>query len=74
MNDLTLIPFNVINPHNDFICNLEIEFDGLLGSNFLEHYNCVVHFDNRQLKSNFKFVETLKATDSTTIPHSDSDQ
>lgn len=42
------------------ICNLDIEFNGLLGSYFLEHYNWIIDFNKKQLVTNFKTMAILK--------------
>lgn len=66
INESTLIPFNASDPHKVYICNLDIEFDGLLGSDFLEHYNCVIDFNKKELITNFKTIPLLKVTDTLT--------
>ena len=52
-----------------YIYNLDIEFDGLLGSDFLEHYDCVVDIKNRQLITNFKILPLFKAGEDETQLH-----
>lgn len=63
INQSTYIPFNTGDPHKVYIYNLDIEFDGLLGSDFLEHYDGVVDIKNRKLITNFKTVPLYKAGD-----------
>lgn len=58
-----LIPFKAGDPHKVYIYNLDIEFDGLLGSDFLEHYGCVIDIKNKKLITNFKTVPLFKAGD-----------
>lgn len=36
---------NIFDQNMVYICKLDIEFDSLLGSDFLEHYNCVIDFN-----------------------------
>lgn len=57
INESTLIPFSKNNPHQVYICNLDIDFDGPLGMDFLEHYECIVDLRNRQLITNVKTVQ-----------------
>lgn len=40
---ISRIPFNYKDPQTVYICNLDIEFDGL-GSDYLERYQCVIYF------------------------------
>lgn len=60
-----MIPFNKDDPHRVYICNLDIDFDGLLGSDFLDHYNCIIDFKERKLVTNFKTLPLFKVTDET---------
>lgn len=46
-----------------------MEFDGLLRSNFLELYNCVIDFNKNLLVTNFKTILFLKITDTTKMPN-----
>lgn len=61
INETTLIPFNSDDPHKAYFCNLDIKFDGLIGSDFLEHYKCVIDYNSRQLCTNFKIIPLLKS-------------
>lgn len=47
-----------------------IEFDGLLGSDFLEQYNCIIDFKNRSLVTNFKLLPLFKVIDETVMSDS----
>lgn len=61
ISESTLIPFTDGDPHKVYIYDLDIEFDGILGLDFLEHYNCVIDLNNKQLITNFKTVPLFKA-------------
>jgi RNase H-like domain found in reverse transcriptase/Reverse transcriptase (RNA-dependent DNA polymerase)/Integrase zinc binding domain/Integrase core domain len=58
----TMVHFKPGDPHKIFIHDIDIDFDGLLGSDFLEHYKCIVDLDNRQLITNFKTVPLFKVS------------
>lgn len=60
-NELTLVFFKIDDPHKIYICNLDIEFDRLPGSQFLEQSNCIVDIKNR----NFNTLPLFKITDDT---------
>lgn len=62
-----LIPFITKDPHKVFIYDLDIEFDGLLGLDFLEHYQCVIDLPNKQLKTNFKTLPLYKVGEPETL-------
>lgn len=60
ISESTLVPFTLDNPHKVFIYNLDIDFDGILGLDFLEHYECVIDLKNKELKTNFKTMPLYK--------------
>ena len=60
ISESTLVPFALNNPHKVFIYNLDIDFDGILGLDFLEHYECVIDLKNKELKTNFKTMPLYK--------------
>lgn len=59
-NESTLVPLNYKVPHKVYICNLDIDFDGIWGSNFLEHYQYIVDI------TNFETIPLYKVTDNKT--------
>lgn len=63
ISESTLVPFIVGNPHKVFIYNLDIEFDGILGLDFLEHYECVIDLKSKELVTNFKKIPLHKVGD-----------
>lgn len=54
INELIFVTFTLKDPHKVYICNLDIHFVGLLGSDISEHYNYVIDVNNKELISNFK--------------------
>lgn len=56
INESTLVLFNTFDPYKVYIRNLAIEFDGFMGSDFLEHYSCAIDFNKKQLISYFKTI------------------
>lgn len=50
--------FNIYDSQNVYICNLDIDFHGLLEFDFLEYYKDVNHFNKEQLLTNFKTLYT----------------
>ena len=60
IQESTLIPFNINNPCKVYIYNLDIEFDGILGLDFLEHYECIIDLKSNLLKTNFKDIPMHK--------------
>lgn len=63
INEAVFIPFDDNEPFKIYVCDLDIEFDGLLGSDFLERYNCIVDIKNKKLITNFKTIPIHKVTD-----------
>ena len=63
IKESTLVPFNAKNPHKVFIYNLDIEFDGILGLDFLEHYQCIIDLNTKELITNFKTIPLHKVDD-----------
>lgn len=51
-----MIYFVKNNPQKFFVSNMDIEFDGTIGANFLEHYKAVLHLENLQLITNKKTI------------------
>ena len=60
IKESVLIPFTQNNPHKVYVYNLDIEFDGILGSDFLEHYRCILDYDAKKLITNFKILPLNK--------------
>ena len=60
INESVLIPFTQKDPHKVYVYDLDIDFDGLIGADFLEHYHCIVDIKNKQLITNFKTVPLFK--------------
>lgn len=49
INQSIMINFKQGDPHKICISNIDVDFDGLIGAGFLEHYNGVVGIKNKQL-------------------------
>lgn len=63
INESTFVPFTLKDPHKVYIYNLDIDFDGILGLDFLEHYQCVIDLKAKELKTNFKTIPLYKTTE-----------
>lgn len=51
--------------------DLDTEFDGLLGSDFLALYNCIMEYNKKELIIDFKTIAVLKVPDQNSITKSD---
>lgn len=60
ITESTLIPFAPNDSHKVYIFNLDIDFDGILGLDFLDHYKCVIDLKAKQLITNFKTIPLFK--------------
>jgi len=56
------IPFVAGSDHKVYIYDLDIDFDGIIGLDFLDHYNCIVDLKSKQLITNFKTIPLHKVT------------
>ena len=67
IDESVLVPFDDTGEyHKMYVYNLDIDFDGILGSDFLEHYQGIVDIKNRKLITNFKTVPLHKISDKST--------
>lgn len=74
ITESTLVPFKAGDPLKVFIYDLDIEFDGILGLDFLEHYECVIDLKSKQLVTNFKHIPLNKVeSDSIKGPEKEND-
>lgn len=56
ISESCLLPFTNKNLHKVFIIKVDIEFDGLVGADFLEHYECIIDSNIDQLTTKMKTV------------------
>lgn len=67
INESTFVGFNTSDPNKGYICNLYLEFGGLLNSNYLKNHNCNIDFNNKQLITNFKTMPLHKVTEDNSV-------
>lgn len=59
INQSTMINFIQGDPHKVYMANIDVDFDGSIGADYLEHYNGIVD-KNKKLILSFRTIPLYK--------------